>query len=80
MASSDAPYGKEVINSKMVSIMQNQTWVLVNLSPGSKLIDCKWIFKRKLKVNDTIDKYKARLVAKGYVKRKGKTSSILTLQ
>ena len=46
--------------------MQNRTWELVNLPPGNKPIGCKWIFKRKLRIDDTIDKYKARLVAKGY--------------
>ena len=32
---------------------------------------CKWIFKKKLKPDGTIDKYKARLVAKGYTQKEG---------
>ena len=36
------------------------------MPPGSKPIGCKWIFKRKLKPDGSIDKYKVRLVAKGY--------------
>ena len=32
--------------------------------------DSKWIFKRKLKLDGSIDKYKARLVAKGYRQKK----------
>jgi len=44
---------------------------LVNLPPGSNLIGCKWIFKRKLKPNGSIDKYKARLIAKGYRQKEG---------
>ena len=39
---------------------------MVNLSLGNKPISCKWIFKRKLRTDGTIDKYKACLVAKGY--------------
>ena len=35
-----------------------------------KTIGCKWIFKRKLKQDGSIEKYKARLVAKGFKKRK----------
>jgi hypothetical protein len=27
---------------------------------------CKWVFKKKLNPDGTIDKYKAQLVAKGY--------------
>ena len=37
----------------------------MELSPGSKPLGHKRIFKRKMKVDDTIDKYKARLV-KGF--------------
>jgi hypothetical protein len=32
---------------------------------------CKWVFKKKLRPNGTIDKYKARLVAKGYTQKEG---------
>ncbi|GJS16460.1 retrotransposon protein, putative, ty1-copia subclass [Tanacetum coccineum] len=31
----------------------------------------KWIFKKKMKADGTIDKYKARLVIKGYIQREG---------
>jgi hypothetical protein len=30
------------------------------------------VFKKKLRSDDTIDKYKARLVAKGYIQKEGK--------
>jgi hypothetical protein len=30
----------------------------------------KWVFKKKLKPDDTIDKYKASLVTKGYTQKK----------
>ena len=36
----------------------------------AKTIGCKWIFKRKLKQDGSIEKYKARLVAKGFKQRK----------
>jgi hypothetical protein len=55
----------------MDSIMGNKTWKLVDLPPGSKPIGCKWIFKRKMKVDGTIDKFKARLVAKGFTQKEG---------
>ena len=32
---------------------------------------CKWVFKKKLRPDGTIEKYKARLVAKGYTQREG---------
>nr|GFA38365.1 zinc finger, CCHC-type [Tanacetum cinerariifolium] len=46
--------------------MENNNWVLSDLPPGCKPLDCKWIFKRKIKVNGIIDKFKARLERIGY--------------
>ncbi|KAL6180044.1 hypothetical protein ACLB2K_046713 [Fragaria x ananassa] len=70
MASSDAPFCKETINSEVESILQNHTWELTNLPPGTRAIGCKWVFRKKLKPDGSIDKYKARLVAKDLLKRK----------
>nr|GEW14352.1 F-box domain, leucine-rich repeat domain, L domain-like protein [Tanacetum cinerariifolium] len=44
----------------MDSIMGNNTWVLADLLSGCKPLGCKWIFKRKLKVDRTIETLKAR--------------------
>ncbi|GKB29264.1 zinc finger, CCHC-type containing protein [Tanacetum coccineum] len=45
---------KDVIDDEIGSIMEHNTWVLSDLPPG-----CKWIFKRKMKVDGAIDKFKA---------------------
>ncbi|GKB62086.1 zinc finger, CCHC-type containing protein [Tanacetum coccineum] len=66
MKSQDIAFWKEAINDEMHSIMGNNTWVLVNLPLGYKPLGCKWIFKRKLKVDGTIKKFKARLVIQGF--------------
>ena len=66
MSTLEAPMWKEAVNSEIESIMQNHTWELVDLPPGSKPLGCNWIFKGKMKTDRSIDKYKARLVAKGY--------------
>ncbi|MBE2321234.1 hypothetical protein DVA67_035270, partial [Solirubrobacter sp. CPCC 204708] len=71
MSTPEAPFWKEAINSEIESIMHNHTWELVNLPQGSKPLGCKWIFKRKMKADGSIDKYKARLVAKGFKQREG---------
>nr|GEZ98537.1 zinc finger, CCHC-type [Tanacetum cinerariifolium]GFA54927.1 zinc finger, CCHC-type [Tanacetum cinerariifolium] len=57
---------KEAINSEMDSIMGNNAWLLADLPPGCKPLGCKWIFKRKLKVDGTIEKFMARLVIHGF--------------
>jgi hypothetical protein len=35
-------------------------------------VGCKWVFKKKFRPYDTIDKYKTRLVVKGYTQKDGK--------
>ena len=71
MSTPEAPMWKEVVNSEIESIMQNHTWELVDLPPGSKPLGCKWIFKRKIKTDGSTDMYKARLVAIGYKQKEG---------
>ncbi|KAK4386255.1 Retrovirus-related Pol polyprotein from transposon RE1 [Sesamum angolense] len=71
MASSEAKQWKEAVKSEMDSIVSNGTWVLVDLPPGCTTIGCKWIFKKKLKPDGSINKFKARLVAKGFKQKEG---------
>ncbi|GKE87264.1 zinc finger, CCHC-type containing protein, partial [Tanacetum coccineum] len=71
MKSQDIAFWKEAINDEMDSIMGNNTWVLANLRSGYKPFGCKWIFKRKLKVDGTIEKFKARLVIQGFKQKSG---------
>nr|GEZ27728.1 hypothetical protein [Tanacetum cinerariifolium] len=49
--SQDVAFWNEAINDEMDSIMSNNTWVLAELPPGCKPLSCKWIFKRKLKMD-----------------------------
>ncbi|GJX34128.1 zinc finger, CCHC-type containing protein [Tanacetum coccineum] len=66
MKSQDVSFWKEAINDMMDFIMGNNTWVLANLHPCCKPLGCKWIFKRKPKIDGTIEKFKARLVIYGF--------------
>ena len=43
----------------------------MDLPPGSKPLGYKWIFKKKMNADGSIDKYKARLVIKGYKQKEG---------
>ena len=71
MSCPEAPQWKEAVNSEIESILQNHTWELVDLPPATKPLGYKWIFKRKMKADGSIDKYKARLVVKGYRQKEG---------
>nr|GEW90608.1 zinc finger, CCHC-type [Tanacetum cinerariifolium] len=61
----------QAINDGIGSIIENNTWVLSDLPLRCKPLGCKWIFKRKMKVDGTIDKFKARLVIQGYRQKEG---------
>ncbi|GKE47644.1 zinc finger, CCHC-type containing protein, partial [Tanacetum coccineum] len=71
MKSQDVSFWKEAINDEMDSIMGNNSWVLADLPPGCKPLGCKWIFKRKLKLDGTIEKFKAILVIQGFKQKSG---------
>ncbi|GJZ73180.1 zinc finger, CCHC-type containing protein [Tanacetum coccineum] len=71
MQSRDVASWKEAIGDEIGSIMENNTWVLSDLPLGCKPLGCKWIFKRKLKVDGTIDKFKSRLVIQGFRQKEG---------
>ncbi|KAK1651268.1 hypothetical protein QYE76_069073 [Lolium multiflorum] len=70
-ASQDADYWKEAVRSEMDSILANGTWEVTDRPYGCKPVGCKWVFKKKLRPDGTIEKYKARLVAKGYTQKEG---------
>jgi hypothetical protein len=65
-ASQDADCWKEAVRSEMDSISANGTWEITDRPYGCKPVGCKWVYKKKLRPDGTIEKYKARLVAKGY--------------
>nr|GEY40518.1 zinc finger, CCHC-type [Tanacetum cinerariifolium] len=62
---------KEAINDEMDLIMENNTLILSDLPLGCKPLGCKWIYKRKMKIDGTIDKIKARLVIQGFRQKEG---------
>jgi hypothetical protein len=70
-ASLDAVDWKEAVYIEMDSSLSIGTWELVDQPYGCKPVGCKWVFKKKLRPDCTIDKYKARLVANGYTQEKG---------
>jgi hypothetical protein len=70
--SPDANDWKEAVRSEMDSTLSNGTWEMVDRPYGCKPVGCKWVFKKKLRPDGTIDKYKTSLVVKGYTQKEGK--------
>ena len=53
------------------SIVKNDVWELSDLPKDRKAISCKWVFKRKLNLDGSINKNKAKLMAKGFTQIEG---------
>ena len=59
------------MKNEMNSIYDNNTWKLAKLPDGVNPVSCKWIFKRKLNPDGSLNVFKARLVAQGYFQTLG---------
>jgi hypothetical protein len=61
----------KAIRSEMDSIMSKETWEVIKRPYRCKPIGSKWVFKKKLRPDGTIERYKVRLVIKGYSLKEG---------
>lgn len=44
----------EAMNEEMVALKKNVTWHLVPFPEGGKPIGCKWMFKNKIGLSDSV--------------------------
>uniref|UniRef100_A0A2N9FUQ8 Reverse transcriptase Ty1/copia-type domain-containing protein n=1 Tax=Fagus sylvatica TaxID=28930 RepID=A0A2N9FUQ8_FAGSY len=65
------PHWQATMAAELTALADNNTWSLTSLPPSKHFIGCKWVYKVKLKVDGTLERYKARLVAKGYKQQEG---------
>jgi hypothetical protein len=54
-----------------VTLLANHTSDLVSCPPGTNVNTGKWIFRHKLKSNDSLDRYKAHWILRGFTRRLG---------
>lgn len=67
----EAPHWRAAADEEYNSLVSMSAWELMTVPAGKKSIPCKWVFKRKLHADGTIERYKARLVIKGFYQRAG---------
>ncbi|KAL0455079.1 UNVERIFIED_CONTAM: hypothetical protein Slati_0847100 [Sesamum latifolium] len=57
---------EQAMQQGIEALENNNTQEVVDLPKGNKTIGSKWVYKVKLKADDSMDKYKAHLASKGY--------------
>ena len=60
------PNWQAAMKTEYATLPTNSTWSLVPKPINKRIIGCKWIYKLKLKVDGSVDRFKSRLVAKGF--------------
>eukprot|EP00253_Pinus_taeda_P021565 PITA_21565 len=60
------PNWDATMNEEYRSLLANDTWDLVPLPKGRKLVRCKWVYRTKYGPDGKVDKHKAHLVSKGF--------------
>ena len=71
MSCPQAERWREALDSEFNSLLENNTWDLVDREPGMKVIPSKWVFKIKLNAENNPVRYKCRLVAGGHRQKYG---------
>eukprot|EP00253_Pinus_taeda_P021382 PITA_21382 len=71
LEASGHPDWDAAMNEEYCSLLANDTWDLVALPKGRKLVRCKWVYKTKYGLDGKVDTHKTRLVAKGFSQVEG---------
>jgi hypothetical protein len=59
------------MNEEYLSLMEKDTWDLVPLPKGRKLVICKWVYRTKYASDGSVESHKAQLVSKGFSQVEG---------
>jgi hypothetical protein len=59
------------MNEEYRSLMANDTWDLVPIPKGRKLVRCKWVYRTKYASDGSAERQKDQLVAKGFSQVEG---------
>lgn len=69
--SPDKSMWMKAMREEYESLVKNDTWTVVDLPQGQRVLDTKWVFKRKQDITENTQRYRARLVARGCAQIKG---------
>ena len=71
LKSPESSQWKRAADEEIASLKENDTWDLVELPEGKRVVGCKWVFKTKHDKNGQVERFKARLVARGFAQTYG---------
>ena len=71
LSGSEKEQWRNAMEQEMKSLYLNDVWDLVELPKRSQVVGNKWVFRKKLKADGSVERYKARLVAQGFSQREG---------
>jgi hypothetical protein len=60
------PFWESTMQEEYNSLLKNQTWDIVPLHFGRKLVRCRWFYRTKSTADGHISIYKSKLVSKGF--------------
>ncbi|XP_062094132.1 uncharacterized mitochondrial protein AtMg00820-like [Humulus lupulus] len=60
------PKWQAAMHAEFTALQDQNTWTLVPLPHCFRVVGCKWVYRIKICLDGTVDRYKARLVAKGF--------------
>ena len=66
MSSEDVIVWLGIMEVKLESMCSNKVFDLTETSKWIKPIGCKWVYKRKMGVDEKVETYKVRLAMKAY--------------
>ena len=61
----------EAMQKEMLTLHRNNVWTLVKPPKDKKIVQCRWVLKKKINSDGSVGTYKARLVAKGFQQQEG---------
>ena len=69
---------EKAIQDEILALMKNKTWQLVEWPQDKNVVDGKFVLRKKMKSDGSLDKYKARLVARGFSREYEMEADLLT--